>query len=283
MTFICATLVIILTVSIIYFIGSKGLATFFDNRISLYEFLFTSEWWPDRSSEEGGPLIGSLAFIVGSIVVSLMAVGLSAPLGVVVAVFIAEIAPDWGQRVLQPAVELLSGIPSVVYGYIGLSLLVPLIREYFGGSGFSLLAGFLVLSIMILPTIISVSTDSIRNLPKEWKHASYALGSTRWQTIRMVLIPAARSGLITAVVLGMARAFGEALAVQMVIGNMRETPTSILSPMITLTSAITMDMGTTVIGTPWNNALWSMGLLLLLISLSFILIIRFVVRKGAIQ
>ncbi|WP_347488761.1 phosphate ABC transporter permease subunit PstC [Desulfoscipio sp. XC116] len=283
LTLLCAALVILLTISIIYFISSKGLATFFVNGISPGEFLFSDQWLPERSLSEGGPQMGAAAFIIGSLLVSLLAVGISAPLGIIVAVFIVEIAPGWGQRVLQPAVELLAGIPSVVYGYIGLSLLVPFIRVYFGGGGFSLLAGFLVLSVMILPTIISVSTDSLRALPLEYKHASYALGSTRWQTIRMVLIPAARSSLITAVVLGMARAFGEALAVQMVIGNTREIPTSILSPMMTMTSAITMDMGATVMGTTWNNALWSMGLLLLLMSLFFILIIRLVVRKGAVQ
>ncbi|SFG82171.1 phosphate ABC transporter membrane protein 1, PhoT family [Desulfotomaculum arcticum] len=282
LTMLCAAFVILLTMSIIYYIGSKGLSTFINHGVSLREFLFSDQWRPDRPPGEGGPQVGSLAFIIGSIAVSLLSVGISAPLGVIVAVFIVEIAPGWGQRILQPAVELLAGIPSVVYGYIGLSLLVPLIRSVFGGGGFSLMAGFLVLSVMILPTIISVSTDTLRALPVEWKHASYALGATRWQTIRMAMIPAARSGLITAVVLGMARAFGEALAVQMVIGNTRAIPTSILSPIMTLTSAITMDMGATIQGTTWNNALWSMGLLLLLMSLFFILIIRFVVRRGAV-
>jgi len=268
--------------SIIYYIGSKGLSTFISHGVSLWEFLFSDQWRPDRSLGEGGPQVGSLAFIIGSITVTLLSVGISAPLGIIVAIFIVEIAPGWGQRVLQPAVELLAGIPSVVYGYIGLSLLVPLIRSLFGGGGFSMMAGFLVLSVMILPTIISVSTDTLRAQPVEWKHASYALGATRWQTIRMAILPAARSGIITAVVLGMARAFGEALAVQMVIGNTREIPTSALSPIMTLTSAITMDMGATVQGSVWNSALWSMGLLLLLMSLFFILIIRFVVRRGAV-
>ncbi len=182
----------------------------------------------------------------------------------------------------MPAIEILAGIPSVVYGYIGLSLLVPFIRNYIGGLGFSVLAGILVLSVMILPTIVSISTDTLRALPREWKEAAYALGSTRWQAIRLVLIPAARSGLITGIVLGLARAFGEALAVQMVIGNTRKIPTSILDPVITLTSAITMDMGNTLSGSLWNNALWSMGLLLLLMSCFFILIVRLVVRKGGI-
>ncbi len=282
-SFLCAGLVIVLTLSIIYFISTKGLSTFFVNGVSIKEFLFGTLWWPDRPSEQGGPVVGSFPFILGSIIVSFLAVCLSAPLSVIVAVFIAEIAPGWGQRVIQPAIELLAGIPSVVYGYIGLSVLVPFIRNHLGGQGFSIMAGFLVLSVMILPTIISVSTDSLRALPEQWKHAAFALGSTRWQTIRMVLVPAARSGIITGVVLGLARAFGEALAVQMVIGNVRKIPASILDPVTTLTSAITMDMGYTIMGSLWNNALWSMALILLLMSFFFILTIRLVSRRGVIQ
>lgn len=283
LAFLCAGLVIVLTGAIIYFIGSKGLSTFFINGVSIKEFLLGTQWWPDRPPEQGGPVVGSFPFILGSVIVSLLAVCLSAPLSIIVAVFMVEIAPAWGQRLIQPAIELLAGIPSVVYGYIGLSVLVPFIRNHFGGQGFSILAGFLVLSVMILPTIISVSTDSLRALPEQWKHAAVALGSTRWQTIRMVLVPAARSGIITGVVLGLARAFGEALAVQMVIGNVRQVPSSILDPVITLTSAITMDMGYTIMGSLWNNALWSMALILLIMSFFFILVIRLVSRRGAVQ
>ncbi|MBE3589009.1 MAG: phosphate ABC transporter permease subunit PstC [Thermoanaerobacteraceae bacterium] len=281
--FLAAALVVVLTLAIIYFIGAKGLATFVVNKVSVSEFLFSSHWWPDRPVEQGGPMVGSFPFILGSILVSLLAVAISAPLSIIVAVFMAEIAPGWGQRVLQPAIEILAGIPSVVYGYVGLSLLVPFIRNHIGGGGFSVLAGFIVLSIMILPTIISVSTDSLRSLPPQWKEAALALGSTRWQTIRLVLVPAARSGLITAIVLGLARAFGEALAVQMVIGNTRTIPHSILDPVMTLTSAITIDMGYTIMGSLWNNALWSMALLLLLMSFFFILVIRVVVRGGMVR
>jgi len=283
LSFLCAGLVIVLTGAIIYFLGSKGLSTFFINGVSIKEFLLGTQWWPDRPPEQGGPVVGSFPFILGSVIVSLLAVCLSAPLSIIVAVFMVEIAPAWGQRLIQPAIELLAGIPSVVYGYIGLSVLVPFIRNYFGGQGFSILAGFLVLSVMILPTIISVSTDSLRALPEQWKHAAVALGSTRWQTIRMVLVPAARSGIITGVVLGLARAFGEALAVQMVIGNVRQVPSSILDPVITLTSAITMDMGYTIMGSLWNNALWSMAFILLIMSFFFILVIRLVSRKGVVQ
>ncbi len=271
---------IISTITIVFFISTKGLSTFVVNGISLQDFLFSTNWLPDRLPEEGGPQVGVLVFILGSLIVSLLAVLLSAPLSVACAVFIAEIAPNWGQRVLQPAIEILAGIPSVVYGYIGLSVLVPFIRNHIGGIGFSVLAGFLVLTVMILPTIVSISTDSLRALPGEWKEAAYALGSTRWQTIRLVLLPAARSGLLTGIVLGLARAFGEALAVQMVIGNTRKIPGSILDPVITLTSAITMDMGNTPMGSLWNNSLWSMGLLLLIMSFFFIVIIRFIALKG---
>jgi phosphate transport system permease protein len=275
-----AAAAIISSIIIVAFISTKGLSAFLVDGINIRDFLFSAQWFPDRLPEEGGPQVGVLAFIAGSVLVSMLAVLLSAPLSIVCAVFISEIAPIWGQRVLRPAIEILAGIPSVVYGYIGLSVLVPFIRNNVGGLGFSVLAGFLVLSIMILPTIVSISTDSLRALPREWKEASYALGSTRWQAIRLVLLPAARSGLMTGIVLGLARAFGEALAVQMVIGNTRKIPATILDPAITLTSAITMDMGNTPMGTLWNNTLWSMGLLLLIMSFFFILVIRFINSKG---
>lgn len=275
-----ALVAIVSTITIVMFISVKGLSTFVTYGISVKEFLFSASWFPDRLPEEGGPQVGVLAFIFGSLVVSMLAVLFSAPLSIACAVFMVEVAPYWGQRFLQPAIELLAGIPSVVYGYIGLSVLVPFIRDHIGGLGFSVLAGFLVLSVMILPTIVSILTDSLKSLPREYKEAALALGSTRWQAIRLVLLPAARAGLVTGIVLGLARAFGEALAVQMVIGNTREMPTSILDPVITLTSAITMDMGNTPMGSLWNNALWSMGLFLLIMSFLFILVVRYGVRQG---
>ncbi|OPY58366.1 MAG: Phosphate transport system permease protein PstC [Pelotomaculum sp. PtaU1.Bin035] len=277
-----AFLAIISVITIVGFITVKGMSTFVVNGVSVKEFLFSTSWWPDRLPEDGGPQVGVLVFIFGSVVIAMLAVLFSAPLSIICAVFMTEIAPSWGQRFLQPSIELLAGIPSVVYGYIGLSLLVPFIRNSFGGLGFSILAGFLVLSIMILPTIVSVLTDSLRSLPREYKEAALALGSTRWQAIRLVLLPAARSGVITGIVLGLARAFGEALAVQMVIGNMRKMPMTILDPVITLTSAITMDMGNTPMGSLWNNALWSMGLFTLMMSCFFILVLRLTLRKGGV-
>lgn len=277
---LCAALVILLTISIVVFISSKGLATFFVNKVSLKDFLFSTHWLPDRDVELGGPQYGIFSFVFGSLIVSVLAVLISAPVSIIAAFFITEIAPGWGRRLLQPAVELLAGIPSVVYGWLGLSILVKFIRVNIGGLGYSVLAGSLVLAVMIIPTIVSVSVDNIKVLPNSLKEAAYALGSTRWQTIYRVLMPAARSGILTGVVLGMSRAFGEALAVQMVIGNKRLMPHSILDQITTLTSAITMDMGNTIMGTAWNNALWSMALLLLIISFVFIIIIRLVSRGG---
>lgn len=279
-SFLCAGLVIMITLSIVSFIGIKGLSTFINTGISPVDVLFSSDWIPDRPDAEGGPALGILPFFVGSIVVSLLAVSLSAPLSIMAAFFINEIAPAWGKKMLQPAIELLAGIPSVVYGWLGLSILVPLIRNAFGGLGFSLLAGALVLAVMIMPTIVSVSVDTIRALPGSYKEAAFALGSTRWQAIRTVLLPAALPGILTGIVLGLSRAFGEALAVQMVIGNVREIPNSLFKPATTLTSGITMDMGYTVMGSLWNNALWTMALLLLLMSFVFIILIRLIGKKG---
>lgn len=273
-TTISGLFLIILTISIVFFIASKGIATFTKNGQSVYEFLFSTKWAPENPVEKGGPQVGAAIYIIGSIVISLLAVLLSTPLSIASAVFITEISPKLGEKILRPAIELFIGIPSVVYGWIGLSVLVPFIRNSMGGRGFSVLAGGIVLTIMIFPTIASISIDALKALPNSFKEASYALGATRWQTIRRVLVPAALPGMLTGVVLGLARAFGEALAVQMVIGNSKQIPTNLLDSTTTLTSIITMDMGNTIDGSVWNNALWSMALLLLLISFGFILLIR---------
>lgn len=193
----------------------------------------------------------------------------------------AVISPRVSNRLLQPAVEIFVGIPSVVYGWVGLTVLVPLIQKIFNLQyGYSVLAGGIVLAVMIFPTITSVSADSIRNIPLQYQEAAYGLGSTRWQVIRRVLIPAARPGILTGVILGLARAFGEALAVAMVIGKMKAFPTGILSPTNNLTAAIASDMGGAADGGEYNIALWTMALLLLVISFAFILIVRKISSKG---
>ncbi|WP_251551388.1 phosphate ABC transporter permease subunit PstC [Neobacillus muris] len=269
---VCAIIMISATIAITIFLGTKGLQSFIKNGISIIEFLTSTKWNP---TDPANPAYGVLPFIFGSFAVTLLSALVAAPLGIGGAIFMTEIAPSWGRKILQPVVELLVGIPSVVYGFIGLTVLVPFIRENVGGLGFSLLSGTIVLSIMILPTITTIATDAISSLPNHLREGSYALGATRWQTIRRVLIPAALPSLLTAIILGMARAFGEALAVQMVIGNVRDLPTSILDASATLTTIITLNMGHTTYGSVENNTLWSMGLILLIMSFAFILLIRY--------
>lgn len=274
----CGLLIVALTISILGFVASKGLNTFIKHGYSLADFLFTSKWSPDSET----PKLGAFIFIAGSTFVSIGAVIISAPIGIALAIFMNYISPRLGEKVLQPALELFVGIPSVVYGWIGFTVLLPFIKG-FGGIGFSLIAGILVLSIMILPTIASISSDAVKIVPKSYLEASYGLGATRWQTISKVIVPSAKGGILTGVVLGLARAFGEALAVQMVIGNTIKFPENLLSPTSTLTSILTMDMGNTVSGTAWNDALWSLALLLLVISFIFILILRVIGKRGDIK
>lgn len=272
----CGYFIVALTLAIIVFIASKGLTIFIKDGYSIVDFLFTKEWKPDAEV----PKFGALIFILGSTFVSVGAVLISAPISIALAIFMNLISPKLGNRILQPAMELFVGIPSVVYGWIGITVLIPALKGSFGGVGFSLIAGILVLSIMILPTITSISSDAIKTIPKQYIEASYGLGATRWQTIIKVIVPATKNGILTGVVLGIARAFGEALAVQMVIGNSVKIAKGLYDTTSTLTGAITMDMANTIFGTPWNNALWSLALLLLAISFVFILIIRAVGKRG---
>ncbi|AYK64457.1 phosphate ABC transporter permease subunit PstC [Bacillus subtilis subsp. subtilis] len=268
----CALIMIAASVAITIFLGVKGLQSFLVNGVSPIEFLTSLNWNPTDSD----PKYGVLPFIFGSFAVTILSALIAAPLGIAGAIFMTKIAPNWGKKVLQPVIELLVGIPSVVYGFIGLTVLVPFIAQFkSSGTGHSLLAGTIVLSVMILPTITSISADAMVSLPKSLREGSYALGATRWQTIRKVLVPAAFPTLMTAVVLGMARAFGEALAVQMVIGNTRVLPESLFDTAGTLTTIITLNMGHTTYGSVENNTLWSMGLVLLVMSFLFILLIRY--------
>jgi phosphate transport system permease protein len=272
---VSAWVLIVILFSLLLFITSKGIMPFVDGEISLSTF-FSDNWDPMSAT----PSFGALSFILGSAAVTLLSALLSAPLGIGAALFMTEIAPGWGRKLLQPVMEILVGIPSVVYGFAGLTVIVPFIRQEVGGVGFSLLAGVLVLSVMILPTITSIAVDAIRALPRQLREGSYALGATRWQTVSRLVMRAALPGMMTGVVLGMARAFGEALAVQMVVGNADNLPTGLLTPISTLTSVITLNMGNTVQGTPYNSALWSMAFILLMMTLLFILMIRRIGRKG---
>ncbi|MGG0187210.1 phosphate ABC transporter permease subunit PstC [Bacillus rhizoplanae] len=271
---LCGLLIVAVTLAIIAFICAKGIQSFTQSNISISEVFTSTKWAPNDGS------FGAVIFIVGSTAVSLGAVIISAPIAIALAVFMNLISPKFGNKVLKPVLELLVGIPSVVYGLLGVTILIPLLRDSFGGVGFSLIAGIIVLSIMILPTIASIASDAIRAVPFEYLEASYGLGSTKWQAISRVIVPAAKKGILTGVVLGLARAFGEALAVQMVIGNTIKLPEGLYSPTSTLTGILTMDMTNTLNGTAWNNALWTLAMILLLISFLFIVVIRAIGQRG---
>ncbi|USS93484.1 phosphate ABC transporter permease subunit PstC [Fructilactobacillus ixorae] len=282
-SFICVSFIMVLTVSIIGFIAIHGLATFTQNHISVWDFLTKSDWNPGQVGPNGKPEVGALAMIVASFAVTLLAALFATPFAVAVAVYMTELAPKRGARMLQPVIELLVGIPSVVYGFIGLVVVVPAIRSVFGGTGFGVLAGAIVLFVMILPTITSLTIDSLKQVPSDYRDASLALGATKWQTIYKVILRAALPGIMTAVVFGMARAFGEALAVQMVIGNAAITPTNLVSPTATLTSQLTSQMGDTIMGTLPNNALWSLALVLLLMSVIFNVLVKLIGSRGELK
>ncbi|WP_186855172.1 phosphate ABC transporter permease subunit PstC [Acetobacterium paludosum] len=272
--------IILVTLSITGFLFYKGLGTFVTYNHSVWEFLFSSEWKP-ADNFDGGGKVGAAIFIVGSLLISFLALLIATPFSIASAVFMTEISPKLGKKLLQPAIGIFVGIPSVVYGWVGLTVLVPAIAHVFNlPYGFSVLAGGIVLALMIFPTITSVSVDAIENVDNGYKEASYALGTTRWQYIYKVMLPSATSGILTGVILGLARAFGEALAVAMVIGKMLTFPDNILSATNNMTAEIASDMGNSAQGGEFNDALWSMALLLLIISFIFILIMRIIAKKG---
>jgi len=281
-TFIAALVVVLLVGLLLSFVAWNGIQLFIRSAVPIVAIL-SPDWAPSADPAE----FGILPFILGTIGVMVVAAIIATPLSVGLALFIAEIAPTWARNVIRPAMEIFVGIPSVVYGWLGLTILVPFLRTNLGALGFNLgyswFAGSLVLALMVLPTIASVSYDALVAVPGDLRQASLALGTTRWQTLRHMLLRAASTGIMTAVVLGMMRAAGEALAVQMVIGNRPVVPTSLTQPITTLTSQITLDMGNTVAGSAWNDALWTMGLVLIVMSLAFVACVRYLGRRSRVS
>lgn len=272
-TFFCLGLIVFIVAMILIFVAQKGLSTFFSDGVSPIEFLFGTDWEPSSKK------FGALPMILGSFIVTILSALIATPIAIGAAVFMTEISPNRGAKLMQPAIELLTGIPSVVYGFIGLQVIVPFTRNLFGGTGFGILSGVCVLFVMILPTVTFMTIDSLKAVPRHYKEASYAMGATRWQTVWRVILNTARPGIFTAIIFGMARAFGEALAIQMVVGNSAVMPTSLTTPAATLTSVLTMGIGNTVMGTVQNNVLWSLALVLLVMSLAFNMLVKFITRE----
>ncbi len=251
------------------FIFQQGIPLIF--KAGLKNF-FSQSWSPTRGN------FGILSMIIGSLMVTAGALTIGVPLGLGCAIFLSEFSPNLVQKTLKPIIELLAGIPSVVYGFIGIVVLIPFIRENFGGPGFSVLASSIILGIMILPTIVSISYDSMRALPNTYREGSYALGATKWQTVQMVLLPAARSGIIAAIILGMGRAIGETMAVIMIAGNALKIPQSILDPVRTITSTIALELGYST--GDHRSALFACGsILFIIIVLLNIIAIRVAKRE----
>ena len=220
---------------IAFFIFGEGLPLIW--KIGPKAFLFGERWVPSKGE------FGILPMIIGSFWVTFGALLLGIPLGLACSIFLCEWAPPLAGTLLRPAIQLLAAIPSVIYGFWGLVVLVPLVRNHLGGPGLSILSGSVILGFMILPTIISISEDSLRAIPPSYKAGGLALGATHWQTIWRVLIPASRSGIVASIILGMGRALGETMAMIMILGNAVKMPSSFLDSARTLTTNIGIEMG----------------------------------------
>ena len=237
---ICALIAVVSLVLIIGFVFYKGLRPFFAEGKSFIQFIFGTEWYPTSENQK----YGILPMIIASIYGTIGALIIGVPIGLLTAIFISEVAPKGVSKIIIPAVELLAGIPSVLYGLFGLAVIVPWIQNTFNlPQGQSLLAVIIVLAVMMLPTIISVSTTAIRAVPKSYKEGSLALGASHIETTFKVVVPAAKSGILAGIVLGIGRAIGETMAVVMVAGNQAIIPDGMFSGVRTLTSNIVLEMG----------------------------------------
>ena len=239
-------------------------------KIGVADFLLGDTWSPKEKE-----LYGILPFILTSLAGTGGAVLIGVPVGILTAMFLAKVANDRAAAVIRTAVSLLAGIPSVVYGLVGMVVLVPAVQKAFGlSSGANLLSAIVVLAIMILPSIISVAETSLRAVPREYEAASLALGATHIETIFRVSLPAARSGVATAIVLGVGRAIGEAMAIIMVSGNVANMPSGLFTPVRFLTTAIASEMNYATVGSLWRQSLFSIGLVLFL----FIMLINVILN-----
>lgn len=252
---------IIFVVLIFIFLLKEGLSLFLtENPLA---FLFGRNWYPISDP----PKFGILPLIMGSLWVTLGAIIISVPLGVAAAIYVAEVAPPRLRDILKSGIELLAAIPSIVLGFIGIVTLAPFLKYVFHlPSGLTALAGAIMLAFMAMPTIVSIIEDSIVSVPRSYKEGSLALGATHWQTIYRVIIPAASSGILAAVMLGIGRVVGETMAVLMITGNAAIMPTSILQPVRTLTATIAAEMGEAVSGSTHYYALFAIGIILFVIS-----------------
>jgi phosphate ABC transporter permease protein PstC len=266
--FLCAFMFVLAVALIFIFVAWKAWPIVTD--YGLGKFITGTEWSASNES------FGILPLIVGSLIVTFGALALGTPLAVGTAVFLSEIAPPKVRAIVRPAVELLAGIPSIVYGFFGIILLRSIVSEFTGSLGFGAFTAWIVLAIMIVPTIAALSEDALRSIPEGIREASYAMGATQWQTIYKVVVPAAKIGIIDAIILGMGRAIGETMAVLLVVGNAPVFPEGIFAPLSTMTTQIVMDMPYAV--GLHRTALFAMAAMLFVFSMFLVASVRLLSR-----
>ena len=259
--FMAGGVTIFFVILIFIFLLKEGLALF--KSVSVWEFLTGKDWYPISHP----PKFGALPLILGSIWITVGAIVISVPLGVACAVYIAEVAPKWLREILKASVEFLAAIPSIVLGFVGLVTLVPLVQTLFNlPTGLTALSGSLMLGFMAMPTIVSIMEDALTAVPRSYREGALALGATPWQAILRVVLPAASSGIIAAVMLGIGRVIGETMAVMMITGNAARIPTTFLQPVRTLTATIAAEMGEAVQGSAHYASLFAIGIVLFVIT-----------------
>ncbi len=287
---LCAAFVVLVIVAVFVFVGVNAFKVFGEGA-QVGSFFFNTNWDPSGNGDVNGtPSFGAGGLILGSIVITLFSVVIATPLSFGMALFFTELSPRWLARLLQPLIEIFTGMPSVVIGFFGLVVIVPFLQRLVGNivgnhqtAGFGWGAAIVVLLIMILPTIISISIDALRAVPSSMREASLALGSTRWQMMFNAVLPAATTGLATAVVLGTARAIGETLAVSLVLFGSRLPSFKNLfalffQPNVNITQFIAIDFGEAV--GPASDAYYTLAFILLVISFIFVCISRYLASRS---
>ncbi len=262
--FIFALSSIIFLTGIVIVLFNEGFPIF--SKVGLFQFVFGQEWYPTHEP----PDFGILPLLLASILVTVGAMVFAVPIGISSAIFISYILPQKIKDIVKPMIEMLAGVPSVIYGLFGMRILGPFLRDLFDlPTGLTALTASIMLGIMALPTVVSLAEDAISAVPKKFRDASLALGGTRWETISKVILPTATSGIVTAVILGIGRAIGETMTVLMVAGGAAVIPRSILRPLRPMTANIAAEMGEAPVGSDHYHALFGIAIILFVITLFF--------------
>lgn len=274
LVFAAGFLSIVILLGIVFILLKEGLPIF--SNTSPWDFLFGTKWYPIAEP----PVFGIAPFLVSTLMITLISTAIAVPVGVACAAYLSEVAPPRVSEVVKPIIEIMSGIPSVMMGFIGLALLSPFVQSLFNlNTGLCGLTAAVMLSLMSLPIIVSVSEDALHAVPREFKEASYALGATRWETIWHVSIPAALSGIAAAIMLGVGRAIGETMTVLMIAGGALAVPVSPTDSMTTMTAAIASGIGNAVRGGLQYQAIFAVGLILFIITLAVNIIAERVLNR----